>query len=312
MTTPQDKIRSGLDAHDRAKSGSGTFNLDSLKGAPASIADLQALANKATSKRDRLKVLSSGIVDAIEKHLEKKRAEYAELGKVREGNLIRDELGDNRRRTMLEREVSRFSRDARKISAEERSTLVAELRDITTKLEATKGSFTDPVSLLSRRTLSDQKRAIYSQNLANAGPVAVESALRDAVLTSDHALAAAAIDRLDNMSKDSRKLVRFSKRDVAESLVAEELAKATEFITMTEIAVSEGELADSEAEGKRTTAQQKIGLGVMKSKLPKADSSEDDPAKQTLSAEEWERQLDAKYPGRPIPENVTVIGRADG
>ncbi|MEX0922113.1 MAG: hypothetical protein WDZ84_05005 [Rhodovibrionaceae bacterium] len=310
MTTPNDKIRAGLDARNQAKSA-GSFDLASLQGAPASIADLQKLAAKATAKRDRLKVLSESIVSAIEQHTQKKKAEFAELGKTREGNLIRDELGDNRRRTMLDREVSRFSREARKISSEERVKLVQELRDISSKLEATKAGFTDPVGLLSRRTLADPKRATYSANLASAGPVAVEDALRTAVLTGDASLAAASLNRLDAMSKDSRKLVRFSKKDVAESLVAEELGKATEFITMTEIAAAEGELANGEAEGKRTTANQKIGLGIMKSKLPKTAEAEDDPEKKTLSAETWEKQLDAKFPGRPVPDNVTVIGRGD-
>ncbi len=308
MNTAKDKIAAGLDALERAKS-SDTFALQSLVGAPSSIADLNRLASAMSSKRDRLKTLSDSIKTAIEKHREKKSQEFAQLGKVKlENGSTVDELGDTRRRALLDREMAAFARNARSASAEERAKLMTEIRETASKIAAVAHSWTDPVALLMRQTLSDPKRATYAANLSNAGPVAVENAVRDAVITGDASLAAAALDRHDAMPKESRKLVRFSKTEIAESLVAQEWAKARSLIAVAEIAADEAELAEAEAEGKRTTPEQKIGLGVKKSQLAELLSDADDNAlvshskptepetKQKdyrISDEEWAAMIDA-------------------
>ncbi len=316
MSTATSKIRAGLDAHERAKSG-GTFNLSNLAGAPASVSDLNDLANKATAKRDRLKVLAESINAAVEKYKTQKTVEYAELGRIRDGNLVTDTLGETRRRAMLEREVAKFTRDARKVSADERSRLLSELHDITSKIAAVRDSWSDPVAVLMRRTLADAKRGVYAQNLASAGPVAVEDALRDAVIGRNAALAAAALDRLSAMSKDQAKSVRFSKRDVAESLVAEEWTKARALIAMVDLATEESELAQAQAEGSRDTAKMLMRVGRLRNELsalvPEPASLPDDakpsnPKPGILSSEDWEKNLNARYPALPVPNNVQVIG----
>lgn len=307
MTTPNGKIGRGIDALERQKSG-GNFNLSGLVGAPSSVSDLNALAELATRKRDRLKVLAESTTTAIEKKRHEIEVRYADFGKVRDGNHVTDTVGDSKRRAAIEREVSKFTRDARKVSDKERGTLIAELRENSEKIAAVKSSWTDPVALLSRISLSDPKRATYAANLANAGPVAVENALRDAVLNNDTALAAAALDRLDAMPKESKKLVRFSKKDVAESLVADEWTAARKYIAISEIAVDEAELANNEAEGKSISSQQKIGLGIKKRELANIlgvesmDAVSDDSGerRKPTSESEFQAHLDSKYPGRPL------------
>lgn len=317
MSTPTSKIRAGLDAIERAKSGE-SFNLANLKGAPASVSDLNSLANKMTAKRDRLKVLAESIRTTVEKFTAEKKAEYAELGRVRDGNLITDTMGETRRRAMLDRAVAKFTRDARKVSADERARLMSEIRDITSRLAAVRHTF-DPVSILMRRTLADSKsasnRATYATVLASAGPVAVESALRDSVIGGNAALASAAIDRLSNMPRQHAKLVRFSKRDVAESLVSEEWTKARAFIAMIDLAEAESEHANGSADGARNTSELLIRVGQLRKELgelvpaPESDPEGKDKPTQpgVLSNEEWEAALAAKYPSAPMPENVTVI-----
>jgi len=314
MSDPKSKIAAGLDARERA--ATGAFSLQSLQGAPGSLTDIQNITNKLTSKRDRLRVLADAVKTAIEKHTAETEARYRDFGKVRDGNHVTDTVGDNVRRSAISREISAFTRTARKTSAEERTKLVAEVRELSNKLAAVRSSWTDPVALLSRRTLADSKRATYAANLASAGPVAVENTLRDAVITRNAALASAALDRLEAMPKDSRKLVRFSKSEVAESIVREELAKATAFIMVSEIATEESNLANAEADGKKTTPGDKIRIGAMKKELklllggdPEAEDPDDNSPgnKSTLTADEWEKQLNAKFPAVPVPDNVTVI-----
>lgn len=311
--TANDKIRAGLDARTNSPSAA-SFTISNLIGAPSSVADLNILANSVSSKNARLKVLSDSIKSAIDKHRKQKTAEYSQFGKVRDGNLVRDELGVTRRRTMIDREMTRYSREARKVSADERAKLLAEVRDIVSKVSPVRASFTDPVAVLSRRTIGDPKRATYSANLANAGPVAVENAIQDAVITGEAALLSAALDRLDGMSADQRKLVRYSKKEVAESVVADELLKARQFLAKIDLEVVEAEVADSEAEGKRTTPELKMTLGLKRAALREAlgsdpeEDEEDGTERKTDAPEDFDRHLDAKYPAVPVPDNVTIIG----
>ena len=103
MSNPKDRIRAGLDARKREKSG-GSFTLSNLVGAPTTIADLSTLANQASMKRDRLRAFADGVTAAIEMHKAQKTAELAELGRERtENGLITDTLGENRRRAMTHR-----------------------------------------------------------------------------------------------------------------------------------------------------------------------------------------------------------------
>ena len=297
MSNPIEKIGRGLDAHERAKAD-GSFRMSNLVGAPVSVSDLNKVAEHSTRLRDRLKLLASGVSKAVETHRAETEKRYSEVGKEQDENgVVRDTLGPDRRRRMIEGEVARFRKEALQASAEERGHLMAELRANNEKIAAVADMWSDPVAVLMRSTRADSKRSTYAANLSSSGPIEVVNALRDAVLTGDKALAAAALSRLDAMPKDSRKLVRLSKRDVAEPLVSDEWNKARTFIAITEIAVTEAEIADNEAEGKTILPQRKIGLGLKKRELETVLGISDDDHSQ--AGETLEEQLDRKYPGVP-------------
>jgi hypothetical protein len=99
------------------------------------------------------------------------------------------------------------------------------------------------------------------------------------------------------MPKESRQLVSISKRDVAEPLVSDEWNKARQFITIAEIAATEAEIADDQAEGKSISAKRKIGLGLKKRELETVLGFSDDD--HSHAGETLEETLDRKYPGVP-------------
>lgn len=309
MSNPIQKIGRGLDAHERAKAD-GSFRMSNLVGAPVSVSDLNTVAEKSTRLRDRLRLLTAGVIKSVEQHREETENRYRQVGKEQDENgVIRDMLGPDRRKRMIDKEVARFRKEALQASAEERGRLMAELRSNNEKIGAVADMWADPVSLLMRSTRADSMRSTYAANLAASGPIEVENALRDAVLTGDKALAAAALGRLDAMPKDSRKLVRLSKRDVAEPLGSDEWNKARQFITIAEIAVTEAQIADDEAEGKSISAKRKIGLGLKKLDLEKVlgkPLNSDDVGPQ--EDETLEETLDRKYPGLPGSGRDAFVG----
>ncbi len=310
----KETIGRGLDARQRQKSG-GPIPLSDLFGAPASVSQLNDLANKITSKRDRLKALSEVVRKAIASSRAEIEARYADFGKVRDGNHVTDTIGDNRRRAAIEREVTKFARTARKTSDADRSKLLAEVRDIAAKIKSVRDAWANPVTILDRRTLANSKRAVYAQNLAGANVTALTHALRDAVSSGNASLAMAALMAAEKLPKETRKLLPYSAADVAGAIpeVRDEMAKAGQFISLTELAAAESELAQAQAEGARDTSTLLMRVGRLRDEHT-ALTGGDAEAEETgdgnrLSTDDWEKALDAKFPAVPAPDNVTVIGR---
>ena len=161
-----EKIGRGIDRIEREKAG-GNFRLSNLAGAPASIADLNKLAESATRKRDRLKALTAGIIAAVDKHAAETEMRLADVGKQSDENgSVIDTLGQNRRRKMIDEDVKKFRRDVLKISADERLKLLSELREITGKIALVKDGWSDPVAVLMRSTRADPHRATYAQDMS--------------------------------------------------------------------------------------------------------------------------------------------------
>ena len=83
-----------------------------------------------------------------------------------------------------------------------------------------------------------------------------------AVQTSDADLAAACCVRLDSIGREPRKLIKFSKNDVAEMLCGSEWSKVAEVVAVSSYLIGQGELADTELRGQRVSADDRIGLGI--------------------------------------------------
>lgn len=266
--TPIDKIRRGIRALERGE------NLRNLTNAPASISGFNKIAEKADRKLTRLKDIAAEVSSAVEKERKKIEMRFADLGKSEDENgVIRDNLGPDKRKAMIEKEVQKFRKKILANSADERSAIQNSLRQYRQTVESVKEAWLDPVTILKRKTLADPKRAIYSQNLNFSGPKEISLFLQEAIVTNDLALAAAAFQRLDSMNKETRKLVSFTKNGVAEILVHDDYFNAQQYIAMVDIADAEGDMTMDRIEGKSIASTKKIGLGIKKQDFEKLMAS---------------------------------------
>ena len=267
--TPVQTIGRGLEAHERAKNSPGTFKLAALAAAPSTIAAISEITVKAAKARDRLHELRAASVTAVEKHREKITAEYADLGMVEhESGIGRlDTLGATRRKKMLDSAITKFRKELNAATSEERAKLLSEQRAAKETLNLVRKAWTLPVDALMRSTLGSEKRATYTRNLEAAGPTELENAIRESVPTGNRDLAAACLVRLDSIGKESRKLVQFSKSDVAEVMVGAGFLKAQEAFGLADLAFAQSELAEQEITGKSASANQKIKIGMMRAEL---------------------------------------------
>jgi len=103
--------------------------------------------------------------------------------------------------------------------------------------------------------------------LEAAGPTELENAIREAVPTGNRDLAAACLVRLDSIGSEGRKLVHFSKSEVAEVMAGDDFLKAQEAFGLADLAFAQSELAEQEITGKSASANQKIKIGMMRAEL---------------------------------------------
>lgn len=312
---PIAKIARGLDTLE-ARKRAAPFKFESLQNAPKTTAEVHARAIKAMQARDRLRVLATQSSDKIEAYKVEAKATFADFGRSRdENNVIHDDLGDTRRQAMITREVNKFAREVRAELAEDRNKALAELKAHCETLEAVSASYASPVTRLNIETLSDPKRAVYAATLANAGPTAVEEAMREAMVTGNLAMAAAASDRYEGLSKAGKAMVRFARSDPAFALLGETWRQSVEALGLVEIALVEGELAFMGGEGKRTTPDELLKIGRMKSELvekigrplktEQEKGQEDEHG--NIPGETLSQKLDRKYKSGPLPPGYTFL-----
>ncbi len=269
MTTPVQTIGRGLDAHERAKNSPGTFKLAALAAAPSTIAEISNITVKAAKARDRLHVMKAASVTAVENHREQITAEYAELGMVENenGHGRLDTLGATRRKKMIDSAVVKFRKELNAETAEERATLLAEQRAAKETLNLVRSAWISPEAILMLESLGSEKRSNYSRDLASAGPTELTNAMKLAVQTGNKDLAAACCVRLDSIGKESRKLVQFSKSDVAGEVAGADFMKAQEAFALADYAIAQSELAEREIQGEPISSNQKIKIGIMRAEL---------------------------------------------
>lgn len=299
MNDSTSKIASGLQKRE-AERKADSIPLASFVGAPASLAAVTEHVSQIRQRKNRLRVLAEEITVAMNNHRETKSAEYAELGKVRGDNgLIIDELGDVKRKALLERDISSFAREKRAASEPERVKMRQEIDTLAAKLSPMRDSWVDATALLHRMTLGDKRRVDYYATLATVGPRSLEVSLADAIATGNKALAAACLDRLDALPKNSKSMVRFSRQLAAETVMADELRQAKAAFAMLDIAVAEAEMEAATADGKRVSTTAKLKVGRLKRELAELLPEDgDDETPRLLSDEEWERRLNEKWPAK--------------
>lgn len=315
MNNPTARIRAGIDAIDRAKLNPGTFKLSALASAPSTIAEISEITVRASKARDHLHKMRAASVTAVEKHRDKITAEYADLGMVEHesGRGRLDTLGADRRKKMIDGAIKTFRKTLNAETADERAKLLAEQRAARETLDLVRRAWTLPVDALMTSTLGSEKRATYVRNLERAGPTELENAIQLAVTTGNRDLAAACLVRLDSIGADGRKLVSFSKSDVAEVVAGADFLKAAEAFGLADLAIAQSELAEREIQGKPVTSRDKMRIGLLKHELESKIGRKLDADGHVIDAdgnregENLEQRLDRLYPGGPLPEGYSFV-----
>lgn len=320
MANPIEKIRRGLDAHERAKVGPTAPKLAALAGITGDPNSIQTICDNVRKARARLVQLRAVEVTAAKKAAEDIRAEWKDKGvSIDERGVRTDSLDGTQRRKFIEADIRTAHKERMAKTADEREKHATTLAEANASLDNIRDLWSSPVAVLMRVTLGSEKRATYVQNLAAAGPKELDMAISMAVRTGDRDLAAACCVSIDAMGKESRKSLKFNKADVAEVMVADEFAKATEALGLADFYRESGDLVARELDDRKISPEAKIRVGQKLMELEimlgrKLDVDGDGETGQR-EGESFDAYLDRKYPGGALPpgyEFVDVGGGENG
>ena len=322
MSTPVDAIRSGLETIERAKSSPGVFKLSALAAAPSTLAEIHEITIKAAKARDRLHELRAEEIDLARKASDAITLAWKDRGtKISADGIRTDTIDGTQRRKLISEDIKSAHTERMAATADERATILAEQRAAKGVLDLVRRSWTSPVDNLMTSTLGSEKRAIFSRNLERSGPSELENAIRESVTTGNRNLAAACLARLDSIGSESRKLVQFSKTDIAEQVAGDGFVKASEAFAFADLAFEQSIFAEHEITGRGATAGAKVRIGLLKHEIEIKFGRRLDPDGKPIDAEgnptgeTFEQRLDRLYPGGPLPEGysfVDVGGKVDG
>ena len=318
MANPKDLIRAGLDAHERAKNGPTTPKLAALAGITGDIHSLSEIVTNVKKARTRLVALKKAEVEEADAMAVAIKAVWKDRGvSIDERGIRSDNFTGTQRRKFIEDDIKQARKERQAITVEERAKHVVTLREAKTNLDLVRELWPSHVAVLMRQTLGSEKRATYTQNLAAAGPTEIDSAARTAAGTGDKNLAAACCVRIDAMGKEPRKLLTYTKSDIAEEMVAKEFNAATEFIGLADFYRASGDLMARELEGRKVSPDDKIRVGQnlreLALKIGKTLDADGNHTEEDGSPknETFEARLDRLYPGGPLPAGYEIVDVGD-
>ncbi len=119
----------------------------------------------------------------------------------------------------VEAETSQYRRDLIRMTDKDRTEQLRQLSATASRLAAAVRVFPSPQAYLSAQALGDDRRSQYHAQVAHAGAAELGTLARVAVATSNRALGAAVLARLDTLPRDARP---FGAAEFAGRMVGEE------------------------------------------------------------------------------------------
>ena len=268
-------VRSTADVNPAAK-------LAEMAGLNTSLQTIKETRHAAKTLRDRLVHVRTSLQKDIAAKEARIRREHDEMGWLegdRPGHRI-DQLGPNRRRVMRDAALNKMRKAIKSNVTDELAIARQNLVEQEKKLKLLDAAWASPLTVLNRTTLKSQDRATAQANLNGAGVHSVNTAAEEAVRTGDKAVAAAVTMAIDHLPKEQRSLLKFSREEIAASVIFDEFSAASEQLVMTEYLLEMSKDLTDEIDHGSIDPDRKIRTGTIKrelaAKLGKTEADIDD------------------------------------
>ena len=193
--------------------------------------DFNTVPSGISLSEDRVNELSSRATEtatAFQRKIEKLQQTFGEARDrySREAEKITNSASpDNRAaaqqfsKAQLANQITEFQRNLVSSSKGERVAMLKALKGYADEAATIQAISSFPLMMLGRVALGDAKRTNYAAQLAGAGPVELETAARQAVMSNDLVLAAAIASVVDRASRDERKSLGWSPAEFAQRVM---------------------------------------------------------------------------------------------
>jgi hypothetical protein len=230
MPTPNENIVAGLQKHRSKITGAyvGPYdgptgpNLASLAGAPKSLAEIITLKKDSRARLLKLKVSVAFQESDIAKKTEAIKAEWNR----------NTDIPASARKKYAEEAITRYRKERVAASDEADWADVAALGTAEARMKSIKDHW-NATSMLAREGLGTPELAFYLERVANSGPAELTNLGREAIITNNRLLGAAVMTKLGSLNKSNRDLVPFTSIELAETLLATDLAQVREAMRVT-------------------------------------------------------------------------------
>lgn len=244
------KIGRGIDQIDADKSnGVPSSDLARFAKGPKNLSALIETASNIDLRHGVFAKRMDTLKDDVAKRAEQIQADMDRL----------TDLPGNQRIALVAKELSRFRREVREKTDEERYGHLRDLHAAEEDVNAVAPLYSSPAHILAREGFGTEDRSRFLAQMAHSGPTEVASFAALAVNTGNKILGAAVMSKLDALPKRERELAGVSRQELANILCGDDHRKAQEAITIARNRVQSSLNLNREFERGRANATTRIG-----------------------------------------------------
>lgn len=168
-----------------------------------------------------------------------------------------------------EQRTSEFRRTLKESSEKDRYEVIKHLNEATSRLSLLETVYPSPVALLAVAGLGSQERSRYHEQIAGAGPVALQNMAELAIAKRDRFLAAALLAEVDKLPTAQRP---FKGHELADAIVGEEHKALMRQVATAKLTLQRAINDNRELETGKGDPIAKIALGIKDRKLHPEES----------------------------------------
>ena len=213
--------------------------------------DALNLAERARTLRQQQNQTIGRLKNQLEGHQDNLMTSLRGIDNARRNAIINDSMRDRRRELAAEKRDTRYA-------------YTRQLAEIAASASGAEELFSSSVALLMRKTIGSEGRSRYLAQIEHSGPEELRHLAIFAAATSNQELAAALVTRVDRLPVAQRP---FSRKDLADHLVGNELREVRLALANAQLAAVEGLDADGRFETGEKNPHRTMEIAMLRRRI---------------------------------------------
>lgn len=213
--------------------------------------DALSLAERAKSLRQQQNETLGRLKNQLDAHQNNLSGSLRGIDGARRAAIINESMNGRRRELAAEKIDTRYA-------------YTRQLADLANSARGAEELFSSSVALLMRKTIGSETRSRYLSQIEHSGPEELRHLAIYSAATSNTDLAAALVTRVDRMPASQRP---FSRKDLADHLVGDELREVRLALATAQLAAIEGLDADTRFETGEKNPHRTLEIAMLRRRI---------------------------------------------